>query len=285
MYTTLAQTCYDLKKEQKGSMNNPMNQTADLGAGPIFRFSPSSNKPFDEKTLSRHTNFIMDTIDDFSIRMESCVTMLERLSLVRELQSLIDKKIHGISQVRVQLLIQLLALCGLLPLNFYIDTPMHKSGGCKGYIDICDKSIDLRGKKLLEWNVREVESLQNTYGLDFTPAMFENLTCIIGRKAKDKKDVFYHLQWPMNSQRNNGKNQVTDVPVFQLVFRYDSSKSSLVAFDGKNLVEFISERKKKNFKQLISWSRNAKGGIDRQKNLHLNDPQNILYGHIKSTPT
>ena len=134
-----------------------------------------------------------------------------------------DKDIfNGIGQFRTGHLIQLSALLGLLPLDFYVYVPLHTNGGTGNFINkymmtgvnavsatTQQPSID---DKMILFTDSEMKRLQSLFNNNFTGNMLENTACIIGRTMK-KKDVFYYLPW-----YDPVKKELTNANSLQLMF-------------------------------------------------------------------
>ena len=132
-------------------------------------------------------------------------------------------------------MVQLSALLGLIPLQYYVYLlpNFNMTGGPMTFL-IND----------MKWNQADAESnykeelqhLQQIYSSNLTSNIFENTSCIIGRKLK-KKDVFYHF--PLFDEDLNLIHTQTQI---QFVFRVkvlDVRNMSLICKPSTTAKEFV----------------------------------------------
>lgn len=283
MYAIMVTEAYKLKKQfnlKKKTIPSDMYLVSDIGSGDSPRFSTSNQKPYTQQESKRVCEMIIKLVEKYNGLMTGAKSMKHRLCVVRDMQKeiCVCDDIPGLRSVRALVLIQMLALCGLLHLEFYTHTPMHRSGGCKTFMEECcnyDKT-DEKDTDLIDWNVERVTEIQHVYGKDFTPSIYENVTCLIGRKKK-RVDIFYQVAWPIIQQGQGRRKGFVDKETFQLFFRYNSAKSSMEVFDGKRLTCMMYVSYKKSKKGLIQWPTNADGTIHRTKRLTISDEDCTLF--------
>ena len=280
-YYILLKTVYDIQVERKGKTNvdSDMYNVPDIGSGRKNRYSPSYSKPYQNEQVESICSKLIDMITQYNDLMKNASTTEDRLNVVHSLQSQLDTILFGLSDVKCQLLVQLLSMFGILSLEFYVNTPMHISGGCGIFINE-NVNLNLTNQtQLLKWNAEEVEALQQVYGDDYTPSIFENSTCLISRSQK-RYDVFMEMKWPSKDILSPRKSSFTDKNVFQLFFRYNSNTCALECFDGNETHIFLILETKQNLETIVSWKYNKDGSINQRYRMQFNEQCNDLYDYI-----
>ena len=245
MYKMLTEVCLEL---------NPTKNSCDKDVG-----SSKYNRHQTTATTLLSSSEVKEVISimksDFSIYREkmTCskrLVLRERLELFHDLQQRLIKSIPGIAQIRSMHLILISSLVGILPLEFYINVPMHHSGGPQTFLekemnysnyDHCDRDKS-KSAKLLTWTAVELNMLQILFTKNLTANMFENAACMISRGSK-KVDVFYFMPW-----YNDLTSKLTPDTI-QLCFclkLLESNTWNLEAFDGKNSYCFLSTDPNRN---------------------------------------
>ena len=215
LYYELTELCKYLRKKT--------DATADLGSGQHPRFQTTNNKPYTKEEVILNIsgmNTLFARYRQLMLDKDHC-DLLGKLSLYNSLVKEIDgdrKLYKGLGTVRINHLISLASLLGVLPLDFYINLPVHTSGGPGTYVydnilpnmnvkkkddndslSECDE--ETTEKVLLNWTVTTMSILQRSFSVNFTPNMLENSLCIISRSKKTTKnkvnilDPFYYLPY------------------------------------------------------------------------------------------
>ena len=188
----------------------------DVGCGGSFaRFSTSNNVPFGIKESKIHIqslNFILGNANTYfhskkKINEEHCYDCFDALKV--ELQS-----IPGIGPLCAAHIIQLSSLLGLIPLQYYVYiSPNFKMKG--GPIRFFREYMNFDKNDMKSSYRNELKELQQIYGQNFTSNIFENASCIFGRRKK-RQDILYHFPIPM--KQDLSFSQETSI---QLMFRVD----------------------------------------------------------------
>ena len=214
LYTLLAKACKKYKVKDNWS-------DVGCGGGGYERFSPSSNLIYREekvRSIIHSLNKIFaETTCDFEEKLQKKLTPSICFNSYFELETklLTIFEGSGIAKVRVCHLIQLSALLGLIPFHFYVYLPIHMSGGTGSYLT---NELGYCGNKInMEQYIQDLTLLQNIYGINFTSNMFENISCILGRK-KEVYDVFYFLPW-VTKDNEDDIPHLSDKSSVQLTFR------------------------------------------------------------------
>jgi hypothetical protein len=223
----------------------------DAGAGPENRFQPSNTQIFDEKEVVRVVSRMRTIFDNYSNIMRSTCEVTTKADKRKEmmlnhhnLSVALAREIDGIREFRGNQIISLAALVGLLPLEFYVNIPMHLGGGPGNFMRehmnwsiISDKYAGKHDSiKIITWSAETVDKMNDLFGSQFTSNLLENASCIIGRKT-DKHDLHFVLPWTKGNLTNCFKWH------HQLEFRVVPSiknKWELIAFDGIKKVVFLS---------------------------------------------
>ena len=240
LYVHLASLCCTLRGKPKS--------VKDVGSGEYNRHQPSSTTLFTEKEVNNAVSIMKALYKIYKLKLKDVKTnkLRNTLQLFESLQNELMKKISGLGATRSMHLILLSLLVGILPLDYYVNVPMHLSGGPKNFLmEMMDysnfkSSENNTAKKdmLLSWTVTELKLLQELFSKELTPNMFENVSCMIGRKSQ-KYDVFYYLPWyDLDTKLMLDDN-------IQLCFRVNGNKTGnwvLEAFDGNRVYCFLSSR-------------------------------------------
>lgn len=251
-YEMLAEKCIEIKL----SAGDEPNRKVDTGSGREPRFQGSQTRVFGRDEVILVRDKMKTLIHESNVRMSETDTAAGKLEVVLGLQKDLGEAIRGVRELRAQVMIQLMALIGLLSLDFLNYIPVHMTGGCKKFIEdyAMVDSFDDR-EALIGWNVKFVEDLRKVFGTDLTYSMFENVTCLSAR-SKEVNDLFYHLPWYGGG---SGGSEGVDEMRMQLCFAYNSDKDTLDAFDGVSRKVMISGKNPEV--GMISWPRCQNGRI------------------------
>jgi hypothetical protein len=240
LYFHLATLCCKLREKAEA--------VKDVGSGEYNRHQPSSTTLFTEGEINKAIMSMKQLYAMYELKLKDVKTnkLRNMLQLFDSLQKELISEIMGLGAMRSMHMILLSSLVGLLPLEYYVNVPMHMSGGPKtfltemmNYSSFKHSEKDTTKKdKLLAWTVTEIKVLQELFTKEFTPNMFENVSCMIGRKSQ-KYDVFYFLPWYDIDKKSMTCDNI------QLCFRVNGKKTGnwvLEAFDGNNIYTFLSSR-------------------------------------------
>ena len=202
------------KLKNKCESYNKKKNDIDVGSGGSFcRFVTSNNRVYNlteyQSSIDIVANAVALSLKLFHANKKrlNILSMFEYFGKVQEMIETMD----GFGPVRSSHMIQFLSLVGMIPLQYYVCLPIHMSGGTGKFIEQLKwTKINMHDKCN-----NEVESLQKIYGCNFTPNMFENLCCILGRSRK-RKDIFYHLPWV--TKDSDGSKQVSTNTKIQFSF-------------------------------------------------------------------
>ena len=268
LYFHLASLCCSLRGKPQS--------VKDVGSGEYNRHQPSSTTLFSECEVDKAVRCMKELYTIYDLKLKNVKTnkLRNTLQLFESLQNELIKKIVGLGSIRSMHLILLSSLVGILPLEYYVNVPMHLSGGPKTFLmEMMDYSNFKHSEndrtkkdKLLSWTVTELKVLQELFSKELTPNMFENVSCMIGRKSQ-KYDVFYYLPWyDLDKQVMIGDN-------IQLCFRVNGNKTGnwvLEAFDGNKVYCFLSSRNPE--KNIVKFARDGDNThvveVDRFKQIY-----------------
>ena len=283
-YSLLGRKCYELrkpdlvekeiKKDKSGdppgvirqrviSSYKPYHQSTDVGSGMHPRFSVNNTEVLTDTEVDVHVASLLDMCNRMTERMARSNKDVQSLHLV---QYFADecKEIPGIGPLKSQMMIQLFALFGLVPLEYYTFLPVHLNGGPGRFLKEEMGWIPGRNKNLLEWNVKIVSELQALYNKEFTYNMFENAACEISRNTFPN-DLSYkipsisedpirqkHISFDFKNER------------LQFYFRVDGNRSNnwrlQMYAGGKNKINvFATDKKGEPY--LLSWTRAKSNGL------------------------
>lgn len=252
LYHDLAAYCLKVQ-------NKPKSTKTDVGAGQHHRFCVSNNELYTETQLKIITTNLLQifskaTIDHKEIKGNNRHYLKYRLyeDTVNKICCNNQGVFDGLGHFRAGHLVQLSALLGLLPLDFYAYVPLHMNGGpgnfLKGYMNIDQVLPTIEGKnrdeKIIKFTDSEMKRLQFLFNNTYTGNMNENASCIIGRSTH-KHDVFYFLPW----YDHNTSTLTQQDEHLQLMFYISCPKAYnyvLMAYDGWNSYPIISNSPKIN---------------------------------------
>ena len=260
LYIQLSRACK--KYKVKDNWND-----VGCGGGGFERFSPSNNLIYDEEKVASYIQSLNEIFADvtcnFETKKEKKLTPRICFDCYYELEEklLSTFKGGGIGKVRVSHLIQLSALLGLIPLHFYVYMPIHLSGGTGFFLK---NELGYLGNKIdTDQYLKDLTLLQSIYGLNFTSNMFENMSCILGRK-NEVKDVFYYLPW-IKKDDNSVSPKITEKTYVQLTFRVNvktiKNIELLCVSDGKPST-VISTQPPNSFRPVLQYSNNGGHSIN-----------------------
>ena len=240
------------------------SEIKDVGAGRKPRFQTTGNAIFSESLLVTNVQILRRLFEESSVAMECLRKIRGQTDSIRSmllchhtLCSKIKQQIMGLGNVRCAHLVSLAALIGLVPLEFYVNIPMHMSGTGKGgpekfmIEEMNWKTIrnDFAGDndniKLIHWTAGIIAEMNDHFGNEWTPNMFENTSCIISRNST-RVDVHYLLPW-----WDKNKCELTD-SYHQLEFRVMGGKKrdwELLAFNGERKHVFLSNHRQSIFQR------------------------------------
>ena len=194
---------------------NKIKNNYDVGSGGSYaRFGTSSNNVYDTPQYQSSINIITKAVAlswELFNNNRKKLTMEVMFELFSKVQSTIET-MDGFGPLRSSHTIQLLSLIGVIPLQYYVYLPIHMSGGPGNFI----KKLNWTKKNMHKKCTEEISTLQKIYGCNFTPNMFENMSCILGR-TKKRKDIFYYLPSIVGNQ--DGSNKLSETQDIQFTFR------------------------------------------------------------------
>ena len=290
LYEELCQVCARLKNKQQTTNTENMR---DLGSGEHPRFQTTNNKIYNKNEINKSLTRMNDLFCKARKQMNDIKNRSNNrlmLDLHQKLKNNIISDMNnlkGIGGVRANHLICLSSLLGLLPIEFYINVPVHLDGGT----GVCTKQIlktehsnllnnkqkrrDYLQQNLSDWNTEIVKTFGVLFNKDITPNIIENTLCIMGRRIP-RVDVFYYLPYV---QENTGM-VVNDGKRIQLCFRVNGNRLNdwnIECNTGREIHTLFSN----SYKDLnrIRYKRNEKDKIILQSKKHFIDTvwlQNVL---------
>ena len=291
-YTLLGTTCYEIRKKEFTSRlkakKNKSGKTAeelsrkanlsymestDVGSGIHPRFMVSRTKPFSTEKVDEYVEMLLLLCNQMNDRMKGSKTDLESLHLVQYFATRCQE-IPGIGPLKGQMMIQLCALFGLVPLEYYTFLPIHLNGG-PGTFMMEEMGWDRdEDKNLLEWNAKIVSEMQSLYNKEFTYNMFENAACEISR-LQPPDDL--HFAIPSVSEDIMEKNKLSldfESRRLQFYFRVDGNRNNswrLQMFaGGKNKINVFPQRNGKG-PFVMEWTKaKSNGHLARSTNIRVN---------------
>ena len=230
LYEELCQVCIKLKNNVKEHV-----KMSDVGSGENPRFQTTNNKIYNKEEIMDNISKMNDlfgysTKKLYNINKSNNRLMLE---LHRRLKDSIISDSNffvGIGGVRANHLICLSSLLGLLPIEFYVNVPVHFDGGTgvctRRILNIERSNLTRKERKehsqdLADWNTEITKSFGVLFNRDVTPNMIENTLCIMGRGIP-RVDIFYCLPY---IELITGK-AVNDGKKIQLCFRVNGNRSN-----------------------------------------------------------
>lgn len=281
LYTRLVIACNEINKSP--------SRDCDVGSGFYPRFQTSNNNVYKEKDLKVMIENMNEILSKYRLLMLNidndsncdCPTK-KRFDLYRSLVHEFDKpKINvtlqknvyfkGISTIRINHLISLAALVGVIPIEYYIFTPIHSKGGVNNFLKeelgFKDTNKNQTQTSIQKWNVNIIKEIHHTYNnCNFTPNMLENMLCIISRRLT-KFDIYYQLPYI-----NSDTKTVSSKRKMQLCFKINGHKTShwsLDVFNGNDIHTMFSH--KCNILNRIKYSRTETGLLNDSKHFVDND--------------
>ena len=289
-YTLLGTTCYEIRRKEitsrpKAKKNRKTGEevsrkpyrsymdSTDVGSGMHPRFTVSTTKPFSTDKVEEYVEMLLLLCNEMNDRMKGSKTDLESLHLVQYFTTRCQE-IPGIGPLKGQMMIQLCALFGLVPLEYYTFLPIHLNGGPRTFMMEemgWDRHED---KNLLEWNVKIVSEMQLLYNKEFTYNMFENAACEISR-LQPPDDLSFAI--PSVSEDTIEKNKLSldfESRRLQFYFRVDGNRNNnwrLQMFaGGKNKINVFPPRNGKG-PFVMEWTRaNSNGRLARSTKMRVN---------------
>ena len=250
---TTSRTLYNVLCEICSSINDkPFNisTSKDVGSSIYNRFQTSNSGIYKDKDVLKcfeKMNYLFMTYTKKMSSIRDRHNVLQKLQLYVELKTEIakDDTFAGFKTVRVDHFICMSSLIGLLPLDYYVNVPMHMSGGPREFLirsmNIENQLSNLEGdtidEKLCRWTDQKMKELNRHYSKELTPNMIENCSCIIGR-GRPKRDVFYCLPW-----YDHKLDKISYTSHIQLMFKlegFNTNSWHIEVYDGFHLHIFAS---------------------------------------------
>lgn len=267
VYHEVAQKCMELKRDHPFVKTN--TSFKDVGAGSKPRFQSSGNQLLSSTQLNKVITIIEILFHKFSIAMATLKKKdtYKKLELNIQLANEIIKVVPGLREVRTMHLIQFASLLNVIPIDFYVYTPLHNKGGTGAFIASIANTIKKKPSKtkptnkleLLQYNVLEVSKIQKVFSEDITPAMLENACCMISRQ-KEVNDLYYYL--PFFKGGNNILYR------FQILFRVIGHRKSSWMIEAKGV-----DGSKYDTSNLITFQK--QGESDEDLNIRLQEIPHI----------
>ena len=277
LYTELAERCYLLNKQdyiQKNKASKTSSSTdsevpkeyktfkeaTDVGSGIHPRFVISVTKLMQKEELDETVQQILDLCNKFSTEFRQNLPDSEILHRVNYFATKCTE-IRGIGPLRGQMMVQLCALFGLVPLQFYTYLPIHLNGGPGGFMtNEMGWTDEGRKSNLLQWNTDILNELQALYNKEFTYNMFENAACEISR-ATSPNDLCYKIPSVTKYDEKTSRFRLDfETSRLQFFFRVDGNRNNnwkLQMFGGgKNKISVFGEQGSSRGNQfLLEWTR------------------------------
>lgn len=235
LYKLLAVECCRIRK-QKYHEN-----AKDVGSGRFPRHQTSGNVVYSSSKIKDVCKTLIMILN--TARKDMILTEAHELSKKYKvfndlIKSITDansmNKLDGIGNVRAMNIVHLCSLIGLIPLDFYVHTPLHNTGGPGVYLREYHKyDANKTSQDIIHWSVEENRRLHEHFTTEFTGNHHENAACIIGRRIV-RKDLFFYLPW-----YNIETKQFLPDDECQLMFRingYRKNKWTLECYNGGNKV-------------------------------------------------
>lgn len=230
-YTRLVLCCQSLK-------NLPSSSSCkDVGCGRHPRHQPSNNTVYPEEDVLSYVFYLNMKFDEYTQRSNALPSSMtyEHFILFLSLQQAIETELPGVGHLRATHIILLGSLLGLLPLTFYVYVPMHLHGGPgkflkedMGWNNNNNSNSNSKNDTMIHWTIDTMKELHALFTTEFTPNMYENASCILGRNST-KYDIHYYLPW-----YDVESHKLTD-PKMQLYFRVNGKRNNnwqVEAYDG-----------------------------------------------------
>jgi hypothetical protein len=293
-YNLLGKTCYAIRKPEivekkvsKDKSGNPKDkirkqileeypsyeESKDVGNGSHPRYVTSYTPLLPSDKVNETVEFLLTLCNEMNERTKRSNRDEESLHLV-EFFAMKCQDIPGIGPTKSQMMIQLCALFGLVPLEYYTFLPMHLNGGPGVFMKEQMGWDNREDKNLLQWNTEIVTQMQLLYNKELTYNMFENAACEICRK-KPPDDL--HFQIPSIDENKDWKNHLSlnfEKGRLQFYFRVDGNQSNnwnlQMYAGGKNKINIYPVSKKRG-SSLMEWTRaQSNGRLARSTKVHVN---------------
>ena len=283
-YTLLGRSCYDIRKPERVekkikedksddsievkrqrilSNYKPYEDSTDVGSGRHPRFVVSETPVFTDTEVDGHVESLLDLCNKMRQRMEKSNSDVEILHKVQFFATECQT-IPGIGPLKGQMMVQLFALFGLVPLEYYTFLPVHLNGGPGRFMREEMGWNSCEDKNLLKWNTEIVSEMQALYNKEFTYNMFENAACELSRN-KSPHDLYYKI--PSISKNPQDPKSISIDFVkgrLQFYFRVDGNRGNnwkLQMFaGGKNKINVFATNRKGD-PYLLEWPRAKSNGL------------------------
>ena len=273
--------CYDIRKKEVEVELKPFEEVKDIGAGKHPRFQVSDTILLKKDEVKESVQQILDLCNRFHTEFRHRNNMDEEMLHRVNYFTAECMKINGIGSLRGQMMVQLCALFGLVPLHFYTYLPIHLNGGPGHFMkDGMNWGKGNRKSNLLRWNADIMAELHSLYNKELTYNMLENAACEIGRNTTPNdlhfniprvEDVGCNSSLSSRLKINFGKRRL------QFYFRVDGNRNNnwkLQMFaGGKNKITVFPERTtSKNGSYFLSWTRaQSNGCLARSTKIKFNE--------------
>lgn len=246
-YTLLAETCATIK----GKVGD-LYQMKDIGAGGGNRFGPSNAKVYDEKTVSKIVDYLLETLRSYDSEMDSISVnqtkkegIFKRLKLTESLIKLLaeNKLLKSISNIRSAHLVQIASLFGLISLEFYVYIPPHFGGGTgkflRDHLGVDEYNMSKTENGLIDWFSGFLMELQNAFNRDVTSNIVEQTFCYSARGKLRKDHWLQYITYTGGELQqdlrryNNGSFKNDELQYFFHIRGHGRSSWTLEMFDGK----------------------------------------------------
>ena len=293
-YHLLGKTCYEIRKPEivekkvcKDKSGIPKDdvrkqiledypsyeESTDVGNGLHPRFVTSNTPLLPTDEVNETVEFLLTLCNEMNDRTKRSNRDEESLHLVQFFAQKCQD-IPGIGPLKSQMMIQLCALFGLVPLEYYTFLPMHLKGGPGVFMTEemgWDKSVD---KHLLEWNTKIVSQMQLLYNKEFTYNMFENAACEISR-LNPPDDLYFQI--PSIDEDAKLKNRLSlcfATKRLQFYFRVDGNRNNnwklQMYAGGKNKINIFQGANQRGA-CLMEWTRaKSNGRLARSTKIRVN---------------
>lgn len=293
-YHLLGKTCYQIRKPEivakkvsKDKTGTPKEdvreqilrdypsyeESTDVGNGLHPRFVTSNTTVLSPAKVNETVEFLLTLCNEMNERTKRSNRDVESLHLV-QFFALKCQDIPGIGPLKSQMMIQLCALFGLVPMEYYTFLPMHLKGGPGVFMTEemgWDKSVD---KNLLEWNAGIVSQMQLLYNKEFTYNFFENATCEISR-SNPPDDLYFQV--PSIDEDVKMKNRLSlcfENKRLQFFFRVDGNRCNnwklQIYAGGKNKINLYPVGNQRG-SSLMEWTRaQSNGRLARSTKIRVN---------------
>ena len=259
LYEELGKACYNIRKAERYEPGKPYPQYAnshDVGSGENPRFSTSCVEVFTHEQLQAATKKLMEICHEMSIRMADTHNDIQKLLVAQQFALECQDAMVGIGPIKGQMMVQLCALFGIVPLDFYTFLPIHLKGGPGVFMKEMMNWEKSHSKCLLQWNVDIVSKLQQIYNKEVTYNLFENGGCEIGRK-NTPNDLYFLI--PNATKEKQGRIKfMFNTSRLQFFFRVDGNRSNdwrvQMFAGGSNKIILFCDKKNK-LEPVLEWPR------------------------------